>query len=64
MGMPAAVYRWFFWAHGLKNLKRNILQFVGIAPVRDMIVGSVATLGKDAISRRLEDVKELARLAR
>lgn len=64
MGMPAAVYRWYFWAHGLKNLKRNILKFVGISPVRDMIVGSVANLSKDAIARRLEDVKELGRLAR
>jgi putative NADPH-quinone reductase len=63
MGMPAAVYRWFFRAHGLKNLKRNILRFVGISPVRDTIVGSVARLDKHSIARRLEQVKELGRLA-
>jgi len=33
MGMPALVYRWYFRAHSLKSLERNILGFVGIAPV-------------------------------
>jgi hypothetical protein len=28
MGMPAAVYRWFYRAHSLKSLERNILGFV------------------------------------
>ena len=27
MGMPALIYRWFFFAHSLKNLQRNILGF-------------------------------------
>jgi len=30
--MPAAIYRWYFGAHRLKNLKRNILGFCSIAP--------------------------------
>ena len=34
MGMPALVYRWYFRAHSVKALERNILGFVGIAPVR------------------------------
>lgn len=41
MGMPAPVYRWFFRAHGLKNLERNILRFCGISPVRETLVGMV-----------------------
>jgi putative NADPH-quinone reductase len=41
MGMPALVYRWYFRAHSLKSLKRNILGFVGIAPQRDTIIGMV-----------------------
>lgn len=61
MGMPAFVYRWYFWAHGLKNLERNILGFVGIAPVRDIIVGSLANGNRDAIRRRLDAVRELGR---
>ena len=41
MGMPALVYRWYFRAHSLKALERNILGFVGIAPVHETLVGMV-----------------------
>lgn len=34
MGMPAMIYRWFYLAHALKALERNILGFVGIGPIR------------------------------
>lgn len=43
MGMPALVYRWYFLAHGVKSLERNILGFVGIAPAHRSLVGSVDT---------------------
>ncbi len=42
MGMPAGIYRLFFRAHSLKSLKRNILHFVGISPVRTTVIGGVA----------------------
>ncbi|MBI3776731.1 MAG: NAD(P)H-dependent oxidoreductase [Gammaproteobacteria bacterium] len=41
MGMPALIYRWYFRAHGLKSLKRNILGFVGIAPITDTLIGMI-----------------------
>jgi putative NADPH-quinone reductase len=41
MGMPATVYRWYFGAHSLKSLRRNILSFVGIKPVRATLIGLV-----------------------
>ena len=41
MGMPAFFYRWFYRAHGLKMLERNILAFVGIGPIRATLVGLV-----------------------
>jgi putative NADPH-quinone reductase len=41
MGMPALVYRWYFRAHSLKALERNILGFVGIAPVHETLVGMI-----------------------
>jgi putative NADPH-quinone reductase len=44
MGMPALVYRWFFRAHSVKSLERNILGFVGIAPVHETLVGMVGNL--------------------
>lgn len=39
MGMPALVYRWYFWAHSVKSLKRNILGFVGFSPVSETLIG-------------------------
>jgi putative NADPH-quinone reductase len=41
MGMPALLYRTFYGAHSLKSLERNILKFVGIAPVRRSVIGNV-----------------------
>lgn len=36
MGMPALAYRLWYRAHALKALERNILRFVGFAPVRSV----------------------------
>lgn len=44
MGMPAAVYRFFYLAHSLRSLRRNILALVGIGPVRDTIIGGIESL--------------------
>lgn len=41
MGMPALVYRWFYRAHSLRSLERNILGFVGIRPIHETLVGGV-----------------------
>ena len=41
MGMPAFIYRFFFGAHGLKNLDRNILRFCGVRPVRSTLIGLI-----------------------
>lgn len=43
MGMPAFVYRWYFGAHSLKSLERNILRFCGIGPIRETLIGSVGS---------------------
>lgn len=45
MGMPAFFYRLYYRAHSLKSLKRNILEFCGIAPVRASLVGTVEAAG-------------------
>ncbi len=44
MGMPALIYRWYYRAHSLKSLERNILRFVGIAPVRHTLVGGAGKM--------------------
>lgn len=41
MGMPALVYRWYFRAHSLKSLERNILGFCGIGPIKESLIGLV-----------------------
>jgi putative NADPH-quinone reductase len=41
MGMPAFIYRWYFGAHSLKSLERNILKLSGISPVKESLIGMV-----------------------
>jgi putative NADPH-quinone reductase len=50
MGMPAFIYRWYFLAHSLKSLERNILQFSGIKPTQETLIGMVDA--KDASKRQ------------
>jgi putative NADPH-quinone reductase len=59
MGMPAPVYRWYFRAHSLKALERNILGFVGIAPIRETLIGSVE---KSSEKERMGWLTQLNRL--
>lgn len=41
MGMPAPFYRLWYGAHSVRSFDRNILHFVGIAPVRWTLLGAV-----------------------
>ncbi len=59
LGMPAFVYRWFFGAHSLKSLERNILRFCGISPVRETLIGNVEGCGTEARARWLQRLREL-----
>jgi putative NADPH-quinone reductase len=63
MGMPALAYRWYFRAHSLKSLERNILRFSGIGPVRDTLIGSVET-DHGSQQKWLESMRSLGRDAR
>lgn len=64
MGMPAFVYRWYFRAHGLRSLKRNVLGFVGFSPVRETIIGSVGQLTPARAGKWLARMRRLGRAAR
>jgi putative NADPH-quinone reductase len=59
MGMPAFAYRWFYFAHGVTGLKRNILKFVGISPVRETFYGMVEAAGPEGVKRWLEEMRAL-----
>lgn len=58
MGMPAFAYRFYFRGHSMKELKRNILGFVGFSPVRVTLIGSVET----SESGRHKALRKVARL--
>lgn len=51
MGMPALAYRWYFRAHSVKSLERNILGIVGVAPVHETLIGGVAQLDAAGVGR-------------
>jgi len=59
MGMPALIYRWVFRARGVGLLKRNILGFVGIAPVRDTLIGMVDRLGEAGVRKWQDRLRAL-----
>jgi putative NADPH-quinone reductase len=59
MGMPEPVYRWYYLAHGLKGLERNVFKFVGISPVRETWIGGVDELGEGGRARWLAKLSAL-----
>jgi len=61
MGMPVSIYRWWYGGHALKLLTRNILNFIGIKPVRHTIYGMIATSKPATRERWLRDVEALGK---
>jgi putative NADPH-quinone reductase len=59
MGMPAFVYRWFFFAHSLKSLERNILGFSGIGPIKASIIGSIEAMNETQRAEWLDEMRAL-----
>jgi putative NADPH-quinone reductase len=59
MGMPAFFYRWFYRAHTVKNLKRNILGFCGFGPVKTSLFGMIETVKADKRRKWLGELYEL-----
>jgi len=61
MGMPALAYRWFFGAHSLKALRRNVLWFCGFGPIRQTLIGKVESHDPDVRNRGMEQMRALGR---
>jgi putative NADPH-quinone reductase len=61
MGMPAFVYRWYFGAHSLKSLERNILRFCGIGPIRESLIGMVEATSNAKREEWLAKMRKLGR---
>jgi putative NADPH-quinone reductase len=61
MGMPSFVYRFFFLAHGLRNLKRNVLNYAGVSPVRATLIGSAKGMTRETAEKWLARAEALGR---
>jgi putative NADPH-quinone reductase len=64
MGMPAFFYRLWYLGHGIAGLRRNILNFVGIAPVRETLLGMVEGVTDAKRHQWLKKMRELGAAAR
>jgi putative NADPH-quinone reductase len=63
MGMPALVYRWYFRAHSVESLERNILGFVGVAPMDHTLVGCVGAMSAAAAKSWLARLRRMGEQA-
>lgn len=61
MGMPTAVYRYWFFMHSLKSLERNVLGFAGIGPIRHTLIGMVESMSE---RRRAAAVSKIFKLGK
>jgi len=64
MGMPALAYRWFYRAHSLKSLERNVLKFAGIGPIRESLYGMVESVTDDRREGWLDEMEKLGKAGR
>jgi putative NADPH-quinone reductase len=61
--MPALMYRFYFRAHSVKSLERNILGFVGISPIHETLIGMVDALDDAGRAKWLATMARLGRTA-
>lgn len=61
MGMPELVYRLFCGAHSLKSLEKNVLQVVGVKPIRESLFGLVEAGAREAREKRIAKFRETGR---
>ena len=63
MGMPGWFYRWYYGAHALKLLRRNVLHLIGVKPVRSTIYGMIEAVGDQTRKQWLREVEALGHQA-
>ena len=56
MGMPVALYRWYFGAYGVRGFERSMLSFAGIKPIRENLYGLTFADDKKR-ARWIEDIR-------
>ena len=63
LGMPGWFYRWYYGAHALKLLRRNVLHLIGVKPVRSTIYGMIEAVGDQTRKQWLREVEALGHQA-
>jgi putative NADPH-quinone reductase len=63
MAMPALIYRWYFHAHSVKSLERNLLGMVGIGPVSETLIGMTGNMQPEVAAKWLAKLKTLGERA-
>ncbi|MER9631209.1 NAD(P)H-dependent oxidoreductase [Mesorhizobium sp. M0296] len=63
MGMPSVLYRLWFLGHGIAGMRRSILHFVGISPVRETLFGMAAGARDSTRAKWIEQMRKLGGLA-
>ncbi|HWV53348.1 NAD(P)H-dependent oxidoreductase [Pseudorhodoplanes sp.] len=61
MAMPVSIYRYWYGPHALKLLRKNILNFIGVKPVRDTLFGMIADSSSEKRNGWLKTVETLGR---
>ena len=64
MGMPGFFYRFYFRAHSLKSLEKNVLAFCGIKPVGSSVIGMIEGMSAKQRANWLARMTALGRKAR
>ncbi|CAN7332113.1 NAD(P)H-dependent oxidoreductase [Aminobacter sp. LjRoot7] len=59
MGMPTIFYRLWFLSHGIASMRRGILNFVGIKPVRETLLGPVGGINSVRRSKWIRQMEKL-----
>ncbi|RUW61084.1 NAD(P)H-dependent oxidoreductase [Mesorhizobium sp. M7A.F.Ca.US.008.03.1.1] len=63
MGMPPVLYRLWFLGHGIAGMRRSILHFVGIRPVRETLFGMVAGASDATRAKWIRQMRKLGERA-
>lgn len=63
MGMPTLAYRFWYGSSTIRLMKRNILHFIGVKPVRHTLFGMVADVPTDKRHEWLKQMEALGTAA-
>lgn len=64
MGMPSIFYRWYFGQPGTKLLRRSVLGFAGVSPIRQTLVGMIEKMPAERAGKLMSELEALGRKGR